>query len=181
MGWGRRHDVATKHNTAQEGAAARWQWQHRRQPGLLPATPAQPPSGADLGDAALHDEEVRVVDVELHAVKQVLHTPAVRLEGSDSGRTWQQGGWSVGCNTTTARWCISAASGAGTSSMSTAASTHSYPSAHSTAPGHSRQLRHLAVDEVLGAPANDKLARDRDLIQRLIPHLLHSGVYRRQR
>lgn len=26
-----------------------------------------------LGDAALHDEEVRVVDVELHRVEEVLH------------------------------------------------------------------------------------------------------------
>ena len=30
-----------------------------------------------LGDAALHDEEVRVVDVELHGVEQVLHAAAV--------------------------------------------------------------------------------------------------------
>lgn len=29
--------------------------------------------GSDLGDAALHDEEVRVVDVELDRVEQVLH------------------------------------------------------------------------------------------------------------
>lgn len=28
-----------------------------------------------LGDAALHDEEVGVVDVQLHRVKQILHSP----------------------------------------------------------------------------------------------------------
>lgn len=31
---------------------------------------------AHLGDHALHDEEVGVVDVELHGVEQVLHAPA---------------------------------------------------------------------------------------------------------
>jgi len=30
-------------------------------------------SGQDLGDTALHDEEVRVVDVQLHRVEHVLH------------------------------------------------------------------------------------------------------------
>ena len=34
---------------------------------------------ACLGDAALHDEEVRVVDVELHRVEQALH-PAAAME-----------------------------------------------------------------------------------------------------
>mmetsp|Transcript_761 Transcript_761/g.2467 ORF Transcript_761/g.2467 Transcript_761/m.2467 type:complete len:218 (+) Transcript_761:4271-4924(+) len=31
----------------------------------------------DLGDAPLHDQEVRVVHVELHGMKQVLHTPGL--------------------------------------------------------------------------------------------------------
>ena len=29
-----------------------------------------------LGDAALHDEEVGIVDIQLHRMKQILHTPA---------------------------------------------------------------------------------------------------------
>jgi len=32
----------------------------------------------NLGDAALHDEEVRVVDIELHGVEKVLNLPSLR-------------------------------------------------------------------------------------------------------
>jgi hypothetical protein len=38
----------------------------------------------DLGDAALHDEEVRVVDVELDRMEQILRTqsPHVQLQAA---------------------------------------------------------------------------------------------------
>lgn len=101
----------------------------------------------NLGDAALHDEEVRVVHVELHRVEQVFDLQrrrkkcTIRVDSDDGGE------------------------------RSTVLEKHAsfYRRREiQRSIGHLFLLRGVAIDEVLVLPVNHNLATDRNLLVLLV-------------